>query len=280
MTIESNRKLGGIGAIFTIVGAASTALTVTQYSSMLTTTAAERLSNFGLLAASSAVSMVSLVGVILFLIAMYGFSKDYQQPKIFNYILYGLIITIVAAIIVGVIWFVLTLANLFSLIPTLVPSTPTQIPSSQIQELITPYAATLMAGMSLVMLVWIGYFYKALNLLAEKSKVQLFSSAAKIFVLGAVITVGVSFTFAALSANGTVDYTTTVLASIPGATVQYVAWAIVAKGFFSIKVPPQEATQTYAPTWTTNSTVRYCMHCGAPNQADSAYCTRCGQKMQ
>lgn len=279
MTIESNRKLGAIGSLLTIIGAVSTVLTVIQYSSLLTPTTIDMVPNFALLAASGAVSMVAFVGFILFLIAMYGFSKDYQQPKIFNSVLYGIIITIVAAVILGVIWFVLTIANILSLIPTIVPPTHTQIPTNLIQELMTPYAAMLMAGMSLVILVWIGYFYKAFNLLSEKSKVKFFSSAAKIFVLGALITVAVSFTLAMLSINETVDYTTTLLASIPGAAVQYLAWALAAKGFFSIKVPPQEVAQTNASVWAANPDVRYCTNCGTPNQADSTYCTRCGKKL-
>ena len=274
-----NRKLGGIGSLLMILGAAGTVLTVTQYSSMLTTNIADRVSNLGLLVGSGAVSMAALVGFVLFLIAMYGFSKDYNQPKIFYNILYGLIAAIVSAIVIGVIWLVTFMANIFSLIPTIASSTSTQIPSNQIQEIIMPYTATLTAAMSVVILVWIFFFYKSLDLLAKKSEVQLFRSAAKIFVIGAAITVVVNLVLAALSASGTIDYTTTLLASIPGGAVQYIAWAVAAKGFFSIKVPPQEAAPAYAPSWTANPAVINCIHCGAPNQADSTYCTQCGQKL-
>jgi uncharacterized membrane protein len=57
---------------------------------------------------------------------MYGFSKDYGEHKIFNYKLYGIIYTIVAAVIVGIIAIAVVLANI---IPTLNTSTtsPTQI---------------------------------------------------------------------------------------------------------------------------------------------------------
>ncbi len=59
MTIESNRKLGAIGSLLTIIGAVSTVLTVIQYSSLLTPTTIDMVPNFALLAASGAVSMVA-----------------------------------------------------------------------------------------------------------------------------------------------------------------------------------------------------------------------------
>jgi len=279
VTIESNRKLGGIGSLLMLVGAFGIIFTLAQYAVVVSDTS---LPNLGILGGSGVVSMIALVGFFLFLIAMHGFSRNYQEPKIFSNIFRGLVATIVAVIVAGVIWIIVFMANILSMIPTIASSTSSApITSSQIQELVSPATAIFGAVISLVALVWIFFFYKAFNLLAEKSKVPLFSTAAKIFVLGAVITVVSSIVYAALSANGTLDYTTTALVSVPGSAIQYVAWAIAAKGFFNIKVPPQtEATQTYAPAWTANPAVRYCTHCGAPNQADSVYCTRCGQKMQ
>jgi uncharacterized membrane protein len=60
---------------------------------------------------------------------MYGFSKAYGEHRIFSYILWGLIITIVAAVIAVVIYLVIIFSNIASLIPSLSTSTtsPNQI---------------------------------------------------------------------------------------------------------------------------------------------------------
>ena len=94
LTIESNRTLGGVAAILMLIGVisqASTAFEVcfSQFAGASIFTGIGGL--FGVL---------SFVGFLLFLVAMYGFSKDYQEHRIFSYLLYGIIITIVAAVVV------------------------------------------------------------------------------------------------------------------------------------------------------------------------------------
>ena len=66
-----------------------------------------------------------------------------------------------------------------------------------------------------------------------------------------------------------------------GSLVQTIAWVLLAIAYFSIQAPaaPVQAQprQSYAPP--VSGQVKYCPHCGAPNQLDAAYCTRCGQKL-
>jgi uncharacterized membrane protein len=229
--------------------------------------------NLWVIGVSGIISLLAFVGFILFLVAMYGFSKDYAERKIFSYILYGLIISVVIAVIIGIIWFALTMVSIFSLVSSSglspSPSTP------QIQSLIAPYYAPLITAMTVVSLVWILFNYKAFNLLAEKSGVHMFRTAAKIFVAGAVVNVAVGALFAVLGLLGLIDYYTMLLVSVPGGLVQYVAWGFAAKSFFSIPIP----TPSYAATVTSPAQGPYCPHCGAQNQVDAIYCSRCGQKL-
>lgn len=246
-----------------LLGVIGTILSVVQFTTM------ENSLNFGLLGVSSVISLLAFIGFVMFLAAMYGFSKDYAERKIFSYIIYGLIITVVLAVVIGIIWFALFMVSIFSLISNFNLTPPTS--TSQIQSVIAPYYAPLMAVVSLV---WILYNYKAFNLLAEKSGVQLFRSAAKIFVAGAVVNVAVGVLFAVFGLLGLIDYYVMLLVSVPGGLVQYVAWGFAAKGFFSIPV----STPSYAAT-TSPVQGSYCPHCGAQNQADATYCSRCGQKL-
>jgi uncharacterized membrane protein/ribosomal protein L40E len=276
VTIQSNKTLGGVGAILTLLGVIGTILTVFQYSTLDITSATINPITIGVLGVSGILSALSFVGFILFLVAMHGFSKDYNEHRIFSYILKGLIATIVLAVVTGVIWFVLFMVSILNVISTLNPVPPAS--SFQLGSLITPYYAPLMAAMTVVLLVWIIYNYKAYNLLADKSGVHHFRNAAKIFVAGAAVNIAVGVFLAALSFSGLVSYNTLLLVSTPGGLIMYVAWAFVAKGFFGIQAPPtQMYTQPAVPQPAIQ--VKYCPNCGAQNRIDSSYCERCGQKL-
>jgi uncharacterized membrane protein/ribosomal protein L40E len=270
VTIQSNKTLGGIGACFTIAGVVGTVLSIFQTPISLTPI------NLGILGVTGVLSILSFVGFVLFFVAMYGFSKDYNERRIFSYILNGLIIAIVLAIVIGVIWFAFTLASILTMISAISP-----LPSTspfQTESILTPYYAPLVLTMSAVMVVWIFFNYKAYNLLADKSGVHHFRTAAKIFVAGAAVNIAVGTVFAVLTFYGYIGYTTLLLASVPGGLVMYVAWAFVAKGFFSIQAPPPQPfmQQTVPPT---SVQVKYCPSCGAQNRIEAAYCERCGQKL-
>ena len=106
MTIESNRTLGGIAACFTLIGVVSQVSMLFQYTLPNSSPAYIAIS-----AISGIVGVLGLVGFILFLIAMHGFSKDYGENRIFSYILYGLIVSIVAGVIALIIGFFVVFSN-------------------------------------------------------------------------------------------------------------------------------------------------------------------------
>jgi uncharacterized membrane protein len=267
VTIESNRTLGGIGALLTLTGVAGTI-------SSIFTIGTEGATNLAFLLIIGLTGLLSFVGFILFLISMNGFSKDYADQRIFQYIIYGFIGAIITGVVTLTTWAILTLANILTLNSQSIPSN-----SSDTTALLAPYISALTPVMAVAGLVWIYFNYKSYNLLADKSEVSLFRSAAKIFVLGAIVNIAVGAVFAILIYNNSIDYSTLALASVPGGLIQYLAWAFIAKGFFSIKAPSVQATtqQTY-PTITTPS--QYCSSCGAQNQTDSTYCVRCGKKLE
>jgi uncharacterized membrane protein len=265
VAIESNRTLGGIGAILTVIGAVSSVFSVISYA--FPTSIA---TNLAFSAVTSLFGFAAFIGFILFLIAMYGFSKDYGEAKIFNHIIYGIIFTIVAAVIVGIIAIAVFVANI-------IPTFNTSSSPTQIQNMTLTYLSPVFAAIGIVALIYIVFIMKAFNLLADKSQVPLFRTAAKVLLAGGIITTVIGIILAVLAAFGSISLESLTIIAVPGGLVQDVAWVLLAMAFFRIKPPPQTLTPTYAPT--PSGKVKYCTHCGTPNQADALYCTGCGQKL-
>ncbi len=269
MAIQSNRTLGGIGAGFTVVGAVSSVLSIIQYAYPSSVAA-----NLVFVAVSGVIGVFAFIGFILFLIAMYGFSRDYSERRIFNYILYGLVFAIVAGIFVGAIMVIVFFANIVSIIPGIstVPSTP-----SDMQPLFLPYFAPFMVVFGFIGLVYVVFTVRALNLLADKSEVPLFTTGAKVLLAGALVTIVLGVMFTAFAATGLISFSALSIMAIPGGLLQEVAWFLLAIAFFRIRAPTQTFEQYNAPT--VAGQVKYCPNCGTPNQADAVYCTRCGNKL-
>jgi uncharacterized membrane protein len=263
--------LGGVGAVFSVLGVISTVSSAFLYSNPASASG----TNVMFALVTSAVGFSSFVGFILFLVAMYGFSKDYAEHRIFGYLVSGIIWTIVGAVVAGVIFVVALLLNLATIIPNLNPSTtdPSQATASMVNFL-TPFTAVFL----FVGLIWIVFNVKALKLLGEKSGVPLFKTGTLVLLAAALVNVGVGVVFAVLAYSGLIGYSTYLLAALPGGIVQDGAWVILAMAFFRIK-PPE--TQAFAPSYASgfSGQVKYCSHCGTPNQLDAVYCTWCGQKL-
>ena len=119
MTIESNRTLGGVAAILTLIGVFSQITSLFHYIFPNSTGASLIVSGVG-----GIFGVLALVGFLLFLIAMYGFSKDYNEHRIFSNLLYGIVITIIAVVVVtSVIAVLIILFNFATLFPNLSSST-------------------------------------------------------------------------------------------------------------------------------------------------------------
>lgn len=270
MTIQTNRTLGGIGAVFSVLGVISSISSVLLYG--YPTSAA---ANLSLALISGVVGLFSFVGFILFLVAMYGFSRDYKEHRIFNYLLYGFLCTIVAAIIAVAIVIAIFLFNLGTIIPN--PSQSTTSPS-QISTSMLSFMSPFLAVFSFVGVIWVVFNVLAFRLLAEKSGVPLFRTGASILLAGAVVNVGVGILLALLMYWGSINYQTFLLDAIPGGLVQDVAWVLLAMAFFRIKVPPVPPIPLSSVSPPTGQ-IMYCQNCGTPNQTDAAFCSRCGQKI-
>ena len=101
MTIQSNRSLGGYGACLVALGIISTVITLLQDFMPKSLGV-----NLALSGVSGIIGLLSLVGIILVLLAMSGFAKDYQEPKIMNYVWTAIIIIIIGIVIVVAIAFI------------------------------------------------------------------------------------------------------------------------------------------------------------------------------
>jgi uncharacterized membrane protein len=269
LTIETNKILGGIGAILSLIGIVSQVLTLTQYSNHTTIT-----TNLALSGIAIVTSLLSFIGFILFLIAMYGFSKDYNEPKTFRYILYAIVFIIVTAIITFVIVFFLFFFSLISLIPTL---NPQNITPSQITSTLMTSIARYIPAFGIIGLIYLLFYAIAFNSLAAKSEVPLFKTGASALIAGALVTLAISTIFAIFPSY--LSLNTLSIITIPGALVQDAAWIIIAIAFFKITPPPTQTMPIFTIGTTTKPAI-YCPNCGTQNQPEARYCTRCGQNLQ
>jgi uncharacterized membrane protein len=260
--------IGGIGACLILLGVISTVLTLVRFAFP---------DSLGLNLAYSAVTSIfgilTFVGFVLFFIAMYGFSKDYNEHKIFDYVLYGLIIAIVAGVVTGLILLFFFFATLVSMFPNLNSAPPSPQISSTVLSAIAPFLGVF----GFITLINIVFDVLALNLLAAKSHIRLFRTSAKVFLAGALVQIVVGIVFAVWASSGSVSLETIALVAVPGGLVQYIAWALLAKAFFTINVTPiQTGSPSNAYSAVTGQVT--CPYCGTQNRPDAIYCVQCGKK--
>ena len=269
LTIESNRTLGGVAAILLVVGVIGQLASLFQYI----------FPNSLGIALFSVVGglfgFLTFVGFLLFLIAMYGFSKAYQDNRIFNYLLYGIIITIVAFVIVFAILVVVVLFNYAALFPSSAAQS-----SSQISSQISKTFSLILPLFGLVGIIWIAFNVKAFNLLSDKSKVPLFRTGAKVLLAGALVNVVIAIIIAVVGLYVSISLNALFALLTIGNFVQDVAWVLLAMAYFRIQAPATPAPMAVpASVPPVSGQVKFCTYCGAPNPIDSVYCTRCGQKL-
>ena len=123
---------------------------------------------------------------------------------------------------------------------------------------------------------------RAFNLLSDKSKVPLFRTGAKVLLAGALVNIVIAVIFAVGGFYVLLSLNTLLALLTTGNLVQSVAWVLLAMAYFRIQAPapaaPMQATSPInAPP--VSGQVKYCPHCGAPNQTDAIYCAHCGQKL-
>jgi uncharacterized membrane protein len=170
MTLESNKTLGGVGALLMVLGPFLGVYTV----------------------------VIGLIGLILVLIALKGLSDHYNEAGIFNNALYGVIMVIVGGVIfVAVI--VVAAIDLLSTLGIEVANWGDWAAFQRInwQDLMTldilwPYIAAILGGL-VVLFVFVVvaaiFLRRSLNTLAAKTGVSMFSTTGLVLLIGAVLTI-------------------------------------------------------------------------------------------
>jgi uncharacterized membrane protein len=176
MTLQSNKTLGGVGALLMVISPCS-GFVVGAFSSVL-----------------------GLVGLILVLIAVKGLSDHYKEPSIFNNSLYGVILSIVGVVVFVAALFVTALSfftNVLGVELSTAFSDPTAFANiewteAMILDNLLDHVAALIGSLVIlfIFVVVAAIFYrKSLTTLAEKTGVGLFGTAGLLLLIGAVLTI-------------------------------------------------------------------------------------------
>jgi len=208
MTIETSKNLGGIGAILMFIGV----LPIFSFS-----------------------GVISLIGLILVLIAMYGLADYYKESGIFNNALYGVILIIVGGVIAAVAA-VVALLDFFSELGITIGLGNAADWSSQIAginwqnvsfDIISRFAVYILLALVILFVFAIAaavLIRKSLRLLSAKTGVGMFGTVGIIVLVGAVLTI-----------------------VLVGVFLIWIATLLLAVAFFSVK--PQQ-TQPAMPAGT------------------------------
>lgn len=212
MTIETNKTLGGVGAILMFIG-------IIPY-----------INYFG---------VIELIGIILVLVALYNLAGYYSERGIFNNALYGLIAGIVGGVIAVGTLILTVLTSLTDFLYTVYPdwngdwsalSGLTPDTSNLSLDAIVPFLTGIFVALLILWVFAIISFYfvrRSLISLSAKSGVGLFSTAGLLMLIGAVL----------------------IIAFGVGLILIWISALLLAIAFFTIK--PQETqptTSAAAPT--------------------------------
>ncbi|MFA5365225.1 MAG: DUF996 domain-containing protein [Candidatus Bathyarchaeia archaeon] len=173
MTFETNKTMGGIGALLMVISP---------------------IASYG---AGMFSGLLGLVGLILVLIAMKGLADHYNEAGIFNNTLYGVVLTIVGAIVfAGTV--IIAMAGFLSDLNidwatfSTDPSAISNMDWGQFAnfDVIMSHIATVLIGL-LVLFVFVSslFYKKSLDSLAKKTNVGLFGTTGLILLIGAVLTI-------------------------------------------------------------------------------------------
>jgi uncharacterized membrane protein len=216
LTLESSKTLGIVGAILTLIGP------------------------FGILGVPYLL-VLSLVGVILILVSLYGLANIYQEKGIFNNSLYGFIMGIVGLVVAAVVVAIAFFSYLNDLKSFLLQLYPTwdgkwsdagslrgMSPHTSGLNLtvIRPFLELVLVALVIFwvfLILWAFFARKSLKTLAEKSGTGLFGTASLVLIIGAALTiVGI------------------------GLILLWVGVLLVAIAFFQLKPQTEQPPATYA----------------------------------
>jgi uncharacterized membrane protein len=174
MTLESSKILGGIGALLMFVG---------------------------VLPQINYIGIIEIVGLILVLAALYNLSNYYREGGIFRHAIYGVVVAVVGAVIIGVLAVAVVLSNIKDLLVQLYPGWNGDW--STLQGM-TPNTSNfdptnifpLIGGLLVVLVIaWVFsiiaafFIWRSLKQVSNKSNTGLFGTAGLILLIGAIIPV-------------------------------------------------------------------------------------------
>ncbi len=199
--------------------------------------------------AIGATGIISLIGFILFLIAMYELSHYYNEPGIFRNIMFALIIGIVGTVVIVAVTVAFVFVAAANRVAT---STASSLGLSFVGAFIgVGIAAFIVAIVSAI------FVMRAFNKLGDKSEVHSFNTAAILLLVGAIIP-GI------------------------GVVLSWIGWIFVLSGFFSLKpkpaLPSTYSVMPNAPS--VNQSVIKCPQCGSENSINADYCWSCGKQLK
>jgi uncharacterized membrane protein len=272
MALESNRMMGFISALLTVIGSIYSFFSLAQFFF-------PSLPSLSIGGVGASFGVLGLVGIILFMVAMKGFAVDYRDNSIFDNALYGIISSIILGVVAGGVAVAVIFLNLGSIIPTFTPGSVPELP--KILQSMIDYLIPVFLVVSVFAWVPAIFNLRAFYRLADKSGVRLFRTAGLLGVVGALVTIALAWIAALLVYVTLIPATAVLSVSVVGGLIGFVAWILAAEAFYSIRAPtsqtpPLPTTQTSTPA---AGQVKYCPYCGAENLMDAAYCTRCGQKL-
>ena len=276
LSFESNRMLGAVGSLLIVLSTVTSVLSLVQL--LFPWVSAGGFAGvFGLL---------SLVGLILFMIGLNGLANYYRDRAIFNNALYWIITNIVGGVVAAGLAMVVLFSVLSQIIAALAPFTPANPPTlDALLEALKPYVGYFIpVGVVVfaVAVVAIVFLMRAFNRLAVASGVGLFRVAGLLFLVGTVLAGVLALLVALLVFEALVPIRGILEITSVSGLVSLAAWIVATAAFFSLRAPagqavPQQMPQAVAPV---AGQVKYCSRCGAENSLDAVFCVRCGEKLQ
>jgi uncharacterized membrane protein len=199
--------------------------------------------------------ILSLVGIILLMMAIKGFSKYYQDPPMYDNALKGIINYIIAAIAL-LVAFALLATSIFSFMSVFFVGIGIIGIIGFVVALIVAFIFYIMAARRLRI---------TLNDLAQRTGEHSFTTSGTLLYWGAILTIVFGI----------------------GAILIFISWIFAAIGFFSMKTAPiqpsyQQQPYGYAPPPSTPPPTqaaypKFCPNCGAQVQSGQTFCPNCGK---
>ena len=198
---------------------------------------------------TGAIGILALVGIILFLVGVKGIADNLNDNAIWRSTLNGFIFEAIG-IVVGIAAFVSIFVGLFTGIRITYP---------------VSVGIALLIGIILSIVVFVFfilgaiYIRQALQRISSHTGETILSTGGILLLIGAILTI-----------------------ILIGFLLLFIAWLLIAIGFFSMRLTQTQPPPAYQPppTYPSAGQVRYCTYCGSPNRTDASFCTHCGRKLE